>query len=245
MSLQLMCLATGIVVLLFVSLLIDLRQYVNSGFDAHPHHFFYPALFFVVAYIVRKSGDTPLDWGFIGLGIVMAGWMIAVSLREKWTASREADTDFLKTYHRLSPEERSELGYMPSKDSLRIETVRHNPKTGAYEGESHNFIPSSPAKFRLWCQGIIEGAPLTFAKWGGKGKLYSDPEYELLLAKLLELNYIKFKNGKTSDNGFLPTEEGILFFQEFIGQQQLNQEAEEILHNSLHAPEETASQLVE
>jgi len=245
MDYNLLCLIAGIVVILFISLLLDLRAYVTSGFEAHPHHYLYSGLFFVAAHLAHRAGDTPLDYGFIFLGFLSAGWIAVISYKQTGITSREADTKYLTTYHRLSPEERAELGYMPSKDSIRIEMVRHNTVTGAYEGESHDWIPVSPAKFRLWTQAILEQAEsgefnLTFAKWAGKGHLFTDPEYERLIAKLLEpdIKHIVFKNGKTSDNGFLPTEDGLSFFRDFLGEAQIKEEAENILHNRLHAEPE-------
>jgi len=241
MNLSLLCLYGGITVLLLVSIAIDLKKYINYSWEAHPHHFLYPALFLMAGYVVGKNGDKPLDMGFYILGAVMAGWIVIASLRDKWTAAIEANTEYLKTYHRMSPEERAELGFMPSKDVIRIETIRRNENTGAYEGESRDYIHSSPAKFRLFCQGVLEDFSrtehveqinLTFAKWAGKGRLYTDPEFESLQTDLYTHKFITYKNGKTSDNGFIPTEAGIDFMRDFLGEARIKEEAEEILHPS-------------
>jgi len=229
------CLGGGFIVLLFIALMLDLRKYFQSGFDPHPYHFFYAALFLVAASAVHRIGDDSLYWGFIGLAVALVGWMVTLSIKEAWTNSRKADTEYLKAYHRMSPDERAELGYMPSKDSVRVETVRHNAITGAYEGESHDWIPTSPAKLRLFAQGYLEGAPLTFGKWAGKGKLFTDPEYELVSKKLLELGFTRFKNGKTSDNGYERTDEGIAFFMDYLGlnkpDEQTEEEAEKLVEH--------------
>jgi len=194
----------------------DLRQYIRGGFHAHPHHFFYPALFFIAGYVIYKDGAIPLAWGFVFLGGLVSVWMVTYSLREAWTRSREADTEYLKTYHRMSPEERVELGYAVAKDTVKIETFRRNANTGALESIAYDWLPTSAAKFRLWVEGVMEGAPLTYAKWGGTGRLFTQPEYKRLTEKLLELGYIKFSNGKTSDNGFDPTQDGLNAFQDFM-----------------------------
>jgi hypothetical protein len=115
----------------------------------------------------------------------------------------------------MSPEERVELGYAVAKDTVKIETFRRNA-AGTLESIEYDWIPTSAAKFRLWCTGVMEGAPLTFAKWGGSGRLFSQPEYKRLTDKLLELGYIKYTNGKTSDNGFDPTQDGLNAFADFL-----------------------------
>lgn len=68
----------------------------------------------------------------------------------------------------------------------------------------------------LLARALAGGKPFTYSEWGGKGKLFSQPEWVTLTDTLRERGYIRYRNPKATHLGYDFTHKGGAFMQSLI-----------------------------
>ena len=135
-------------------------------------------------------------------------WLVLHSLLDRTTALIEASTEYYRTIHKLSDEEKASLGVQDPPSSVRVET------TDGKSSWKYDFLPISPSKMRTLAQQCLNGKPFSERSWLGRSGLLSDSEFYPLRDALLKEEYIVPRSDKALQQGFKWTEKGTRLLEE-------------------------------
>ncbi len=137
-------------------------------------------------------------------------WMTEKPNKDSWEAHK------MEEYRKLSPEEKSELGY--KRVSNRIDVVHHYKDNRGFEPRtSFDWIPWSAGRLQEFILATLRGVPPNFSQWEGPGRLFPDGEFERGMNKFLEPGIAYFaKKGTASNSPREITDAGLLAFVEYV-----------------------------
>jgi hypothetical protein len=80
-------------------------------------------------------------------------------------------------------------------------------------------IPCSPEKFLRLAIGIVNRRlPFTGEEWGGKGKVFSDPQFRKLRSYLIAQQYVVQSSAAGPNNGYVFNRNGIAMLRDYMQQ---------------------------
>lgn len=74
-----------------------------------------------------------------------------------------------------------------------------------------------PERLPELARAVSSGVDFTFANWGGRGKLFSQPEWARLTEALRKQEYIVYKNSQAPNLGYVFTRKGQGFLRDLVG----------------------------
>jgi hypothetical protein len=178
--------------------------------------YFWPLFCFILG--GRMAVTNEWLWGGVGLLLLGAGisiQIIIVSIVRERTNYVKEHTDYFEKmsefYHfleGLSNEGKYMFGltYVPSELTVKVDKTT---QVGNEFSQTWQKLPVAPYKLKVIAQAAINGEGFSNRKWAGKGKLLSDPEWDALKDKMLELKLIEYRDNDTPTLGFNWTGLGI------------------------------------
>lgn len=153
------------------------------------------------------------------VALLMTLWLVVCGIINEWRElvqeQNERITENIRWYetvHRLTEEEKIELGLTTVPDRVTLE-INRTADAGFYVRDL-KFLSVSPVKFKAVVQASFSGVPFSERAMSGPGKILTGPEFRKLKDELTEYGLIAPRSEKDERQGSFWTSDGQKVMQE-------------------------------